>query len=181
MALNGTVYRFTVQLAHVDRGVYEKLDLRLARHPSETERYLLARLLAYCHLVEEGIEFSKGGLSSPDEPALSIKTLDGRLTTWIEIGTPSAERLHKAAKAAKRVVVMTHHDVKLLVDEITGKKVHRIEEIEVFALEPSFLDRFAHHIGDRGCAVELTITEGELYVVAGGESITTTLRRVTLS
>ena len=180
MALQASVYKFSVQLAHVDRGVYEKLDVRMARHPSETERSLLARLVAYCHLVEEGIEFSKGGLSSPDEPALSIRSLDGRLLTWVEVGTPSAERLHKAAKAANRVVVVTHHDVKLLIDEITGKRVHRIDEIEVIAIEPSFLDRLAHHIGERGCAVEVTITEGELYVVAGGESITTTMRRVTL-
>jgi uncharacterized protein YaeQ len=153
----------------------------MARHPSETERFLLARLIAYWHLVEEGLQFSKGGLSSPDEPPLSIHTLDGRLTAWIEVGHPSAERLHKAAKACKRVVVVTHHDVRLLVDDLAGKKIHRVEEIEVLALEPAFLDRLAQHIGDRGCPVELTITEGEIYVVAGGETLQTTLRRVTLS
>jgi uncharacterized protein YaeQ len=181
MAQQATVYRFNVQLSHVDRGVYDTLDLRMARHPSETERFLLTRLIAYCHLVEEGLEFSKGGLSSPDEPALSIKSLDGRQLAWIEIGNPSAERLHKAAKACKRVVVVTHHDVALLLNEVSGKKVHRVEEIEVIALEPSFLDRLARHIGDRGCAVEVTISEGELYATAGGEAIQTTLRKVTLA
>ena len=181
MALQATVYRFSVQLSHVDRGVYEALDVRLARHPSETERFLLTRLIAYCHLVEEGLEHSKGGLSNPDEPAMAIRSLDGRLLAWIEIGNPSAERLHKAAKAARRVVVVTHHDTQLMLKELSGKKIHRMEEIEVIALEPSFLDRLAEHIGDRGCAVELTITEGEMYVVAGGETIQTTLRKVVLT
>lgn len=180
MALQATVYRFPVQLSHVDRGIYETLDVRLARHPSETERYLLARLFAWCLLYEEGIELSKGGLSSPEEPALSIKTLDGRLTTWIEIGNPSAERLHKAAKAAPRVVVVTQHDPALLVSEVAGQKVHKVEAIEVIALDPTFLDAVARHIGDRGTKLEVTLSEGELYVTVGGESLQTTLRRVPL-
>ncbi len=181
MALQATVYRFPVQLSHVDRGVYEALDVRMARHPSETERYLLARLVAWCLLVEEGLAFSKGGLSSPEEPALSVRTLDGRLRTWVEIGTPSAERLHKAAKAAPRVVVVTHHDPKLLVDEVADKRVHRVEEIEVVALDPAFLDGVARHIGDRGCALEVTVSDGELYVAADGEALQTTLRKVPLA
>ena len=61
MALTATVYHLPVQLSDVDRGVYESLDLRLARHPSETMRYLLTRLLAYCLCYEDGIAFSKGG------------------------------------------------------------------------------------------------------------------------
>ena len=83
MALQGTAVRFRVELSHVDRGVFTSLDVKMARHPSENERMLLTRLFAFCLLQEEGLSFSKGGLSSPDEPALSIHTLDGRLTTWI--------------------------------------------------------------------------------------------------
>jgi len=180
MALQATVYRFPVQLSHVDRGVYETLDIRFARHPSETERYLLARLFAWCLLFEEGLEVSKGGLSSPDEPALSIRSLDGRLLCWIEIGNPSADRLHKASKASPRVVVVTQHDPQLLLKEIEGKKVHKLESIEVIALDGSFLDAVAAHIGDRGTKLEVTVSEGELYVTAGGEALQTTLRRVPL-
>ena len=175
------MYKFSVQLSHVDRGVYEKVDIRLARHPSETERFLLTRLLAWCHLVEPGFAASKGGLSNADEPAFTVRTLDGRLLTWVEIGSPSADRLHKAAKAAPRVVVVTHHDDKWLADNLSGKKIHRVADIEVFAIEPSVLDRLAQHIGDRGCACEVTVSEGDLYVSAGGETIQTTLRKVQLT
>ena len=44
--------------------------------------------------VTDGISFSKG-LAEPDEPALSNRTLDGQLRAWVEIGTPSADRLNK--------------------------------------------------------------------------------------
>jgi uncharacterized protein YaeQ len=180
MALQATAYRFKVQLSHVDRGVYEALDVRMARHPSENERYLLARLFAYCAFYEEGLVFSKGGLSSPDDPPLARYTLDGTLVMWIEIGTPSAERLHKASKAAPRVAVVTHHDPALLRKELEGKKVHKLESIEIYALAPAFLDEVASHVGDRGAEVELTITEGQLYVQIGGASITGAMERVAL-
>src|SRR3954452_17255865 len=102
MALSATVYHLQIELSDVDRGVYEALDLRVARHPSETMRYLLTRTIAYCLIYEEGIAFSKG-LSTTDEPAVWVKDPGGLVLVWIDIGTPSAERLHKASKAAERL------------------------------------------------------------------------------
>src|SRR5688572_19353902 len=176
MALQATPYRFRVQLSHVDRSIYEALDVRMARHPSETERHLLARLFAFCAYHEEHLEFSKGGLSSPDEPALAKRTLDGRAELAIEIGTPSEERLHKASKAWPRVVVVTHNDPKLL--KLSSDRVHKLDQIEIVALTPQFLDEVATHVGDRGAELELTITEGTLYVTINGATITGALERV---
>ena len=101
MALTATVYNFDVELADADRNRYESLSLRVARHPSEAEEYLVTRLLAYLFEYDEGIEFSRG-VSDPDEPAIAIRDLTGRITTWIDIGTPDAARLHKAAKSGAR-------------------------------------------------------------------------------
>ncbi len=105
MGLSSTIYVFTVRLADADRNVYQTLTVRMARHPSETADYLLTRLLAYCLEYCEGIVFSKG-LSDPDEPAIAVRDLTGTLLTWIDIGAPEAARLHKASKAARRVVSM---------------------------------------------------------------------------
>src|ERR1039457_1240522 len=110
MALSATVYVFTVRLADADRGVYETLTLRMARHPSESAEYLVTRLLAYCLEYTEGIAFSKG-LSDPDEPAVAVRDLTGTLQAWIDIGAPEAARLHKASKAAPRVVVYAYRDI----------------------------------------------------------------------
>lgn len=181
MALQATPFRFQVQLSDVDRGVYEALDVRMARHPSETERFLLLRLFAWCALFEEGIAFSKGGLSSPDEPALTVRTLDGTLTCWVEIGGPTAERLHKAAKASPRVVLFTDRDPQLLTHSLAGERIHRREHIDVRRIDAAFLDDVARLVGDRGASLDVTLTDGQLFVGIGGETFTAALERLSLA
>ncbi len=65
MALGATVYAIEIDLSDSDRGVFESLALRVARHPSESEEYLVTRVLAYALEYAEGIAFSAGGLSDP--------------------------------------------------------------------------------------------------------------------
>src|SRR5580765_8723244 len=120
MALGATIYNFDIDLADSDRHVYESLALRVARHPSESEEYLLTRLLAYLLEFAEGIEFSKG-LSSPDEPAITVRDLTGALRAWIEIGNPDADRLHRASKASPRVAVYTRKGPGQLLDRLRGE------------------------------------------------------------
>src|SRR5688572_17902030 len=101
MAAGATMRTLHVDLSDVDRGKYEHFELRVAQHPSESMRFFWSRVLGYCLSYDEGIQFSKGGLSNSDEAPLAVWHPDGRLETWIDIGVPSAERLHKASKAAK--------------------------------------------------------------------------------
>ena len=88
MALTATMRKFEIALSDVDRGVYETLDLRVAQHPSETDRYLVTRVLARALEHDEGVDFTKG-LSAADEPALWRRDLRGDLLAWIEIGAPT--------------------------------------------------------------------------------------------
>ncbi len=179
MALSATVYHLQVDLSDVERGVYQNLDLRVARHPSEAMRYLLTRIIAYCLCYEEGIAFSKG-LSTADDPAIWIKDMQGNLRAWIEIGTPSAERLHKASKASPRVVVFTHNDPALLKKAARAKVIHKAESIEIFALEPAFLDALDAAM-DRNAKWTLVRTEGTLYVTSGDTSATAAVTRHSLA
>jgi uncharacterized protein YaeQ len=181
MALSAKPLRFQVALSHVDRNVYETLEVKMAQHPSETVRYLLCRLFAYCALYEEGLAFSKSGLSSPDDPAMSCHALDGRLLMHVEIGNPSPERLHKSSKAAPRLVLFTHHDPALLLAALRGHKVHRVEAIEAYALSSQFLDDVAASVGERGAALELTIADGQLYVTIDARSFSTPLEQFSLA
>lgn len=169
MALTATVHRLRVEVSDVDRAVYETLDLRLARHPSETMRYLLTRALAYCLCYEEGITFSRG-LSEPDEPALWVRDLRGDLLVWIEVGAPSGARLHKASKAVPRVVVFTWHDPDGLRREAEETPIHRVERVEVFALAPAFLDALAE-VTERKTRWTLLANGGEVYVTVGERTI----------
>lgn len=179
MALTATIHQFQVTLSDVDRGVYESLDLRVARHPSESARYLLTRTLAYCLSYEDGIAFSKGGLSSAEEPPITVRDPTGILLAWIDVGAPSAERLHKAAKAARRVVLYTHVDPALLRREASSRAIHKVDEIAVYRFAPSFLDALENTV-DRLTKLELVRTDGRLYVTVGGEVIEGDLERVRL-
>src|SRR5204863_1581577 len=160
MALTATIYNIQIDLADSDRGVYESLDLRVARHPSESEEYLVTRVLAYALEYTEGIEFSRG-ISDPDEPTIAVRDLTGALKVWIEIGTPDAARLHKASKAAPRVVVYTHKDPAQLVARLKGERIHRAEAVELWALDRVFLTQIVERL-DRRMSFSLSIADREL-------------------
>jgi uncharacterized protein YaeQ len=173
MALSATIYVFTVRLADADRSVYETLTLRVARHPSETADYLLTRLLAYCLEYAEGIAFSKG-LSDPDEPAIAVRDLTGVLQTWIDIGAPEAARLHKASKAARRVVVYAHRDIDSWLARLAGERVHRGADLEIAVMDRELLAAMVARL-ERRMEFDLAVSDHTLYVSLGDETLTGTL------
>jgi uncharacterized protein YaeQ len=170
MALGATIYHVEVNLSDVDRGVYEALDLRLARHPSESMRYMLTRVLGYCLSFEEGIAFSKGGLSAADEPPISIHDPTGVFVAWIDVGSPSAERLHKASKAARRVSLFSSADMGLLQREARSRSIHKIDQIAVWHLETQLLDALEDKI-QKNTKIDLLHTDGQLYVTVGAATV----------
>ena len=169
MALTATIYHFDVQLADVDRGVYESLSFRVACQPSETEEYLMSRVLAYCLEYAEGIGFSKG-IAEADVPALSVRDLTGALQVWIDVGAPDAARLHKASKASPRVTVYTHREPRHVLQALAGARIHRAAALELHAIDRSLIDGLVARL-DRRNTWELSITDRHVYVVVGGETI----------
>jgi uncharacterized protein YaeQ len=169
VALTATIYTFDVRLADVDRGVYESLALRVARQPSETEEYLLTRVLAYCLEYAEGIGFSRG-LAEPDEPALAVRDLTGAVQVWIEIGAPDATRLHKASKLAPRVAIYTHKDPAQLVRQLVGARIHRAEALEIYSVDRALLTALVARL-KRRMAFDLAVTDRHVYVTLGNETI----------
>lgn len=167
MALPATLRRFTIQLADSDRGVYEELDWRVPQHPSESERYLVARVLARALEHAEGMEFSKGGVSDDEEPAIVQKNLRGEWLAWIEVGAPTPDRLHKASKLAPRVAVYAWKNVEALADAIREREVHRRDELELKALPPEVLDAIAATI-DRINKWDLSVAGGAIYLTING-------------
>ena len=173
MALGATIHTFAVQLADVDRGVYEELALRVARHPSETEAFMMTRVLAYCLEYEEGIAFSEG-ISSTDEPAVLVRDLTGALIAWIEVGAPDADRLHHGSKLAERTVVYTHRDPAKVMAPWAGKRIHRSDAIVLHSFDPGFVDAAVTAV-ERRNTMTVSITERELYLDLNGTSMSTTI------
>jgi uncharacterized protein YaeQ len=171
MAQTATLYSFEIELAHVDRGVYASLAFRVAQHPSEAPDALLTRVLAYCLEYTEGIQFSSQGLSEPDEPPIAVRDATGALRVWIDIGVPEAARLHKASKAAARVVVYTHKDPLRLVRLLEGERIHRREALEIYAVDRDFLAEWVARLSRR-MKIDLSISDGQIYLVLPDATLT---------
>jgi uncharacterized protein YaeQ len=124
----------------------------------------------------EGIEFSRG-VSSPDEPTIAIRDLTGALRTWIDIGTPDAERLHKASKIAGRVAVYTHKDPMQFLKQLAGKKIHNAEALELYAIDRAMVSALVDRL-ERRVAFTMSISGGELYVSIGEDHLTGSIVRL---
>lgn len=175
MALTATVYNFDVDLADSDRNVYETLAVRMAQHPSESEEYLVARLLAYCLEYAEGIEFSKG-LSTPDDPPLSVRDLTGALRVWVDIGSPDAARLHRAAKSANRVVVYCHKDPSQWLRQLAGERIHRAEEIDIVGIDRALVAALVEKLARR-MTMAVSVADRHVFVALDGVTLDGALTR----
>jgi len=176
MALGATIHVFKIDLADADRGVYRPLELRLARHPSETEDHLLTRVVAYCLEYAEGIAFSDG-LFDSDQPTIAVRDLTGALRVWIDVGAPEAARLHRAAKLAPRVAIYTNKDAELLAARLRAERIHRVEAMELYAVDRGWLASVAAHL-TRRMEFTLTVAERHLYLSLGEETLAGVIERV---
>lgn len=169
MAAGATMYTFDVTLSDVDRGVYEQFTLRAARHPSETDAFMLTRVLAFCLEYEEGIAFSEG-ISQAEEPAVLVRDATGAITAWIEVGAPDAARLHFGSKLADRVVVYTHRDPAKVAASWDGKKIHRGDAIRLVSFTPGFINQARPSLERRNTAT-VSVVESRLYLELNGTSV----------
>jgi len=96
MALKPTIYKLKITLADTDRDYYDTLTLTVAQHPSETLERMMARVLAFCLNAQEYLVFTKG-LCAVEEPDIWARTLDDRLSLWIDVGEPTVDRIKKQA------------------------------------------------------------------------------------
>lgn len=173
------LYRFNIELSDIDRGVYQTLDLRLAQHPSETETYLLTRLCAYVLSYQEGLEFAPEGLHDPDTPALWLKDLRGNINLWIEIGNPSARKLHKATKVAGQVAVYTYKNPKVLLDDVKANEIFKVETIQFYALTPEFLQSLEKKL-EKNNRWSVIVQEGQMTVTIAEDSFLTQIQQIRL-
>jgi uncharacterized protein YaeQ len=169
MALTATIYNFDIDLSDSDRGVYETVALRVAQHPSESDEYLIARVLAYLLEYVEGIVFSRG-VSEPEEPMISVRDLTGKIVTWIEIGTPDSARLHKASKAAARVAVYCHKEGAQWLKGLAAAGIHRADALELYAIDRGLIAELVSRL-DRRMAFSASINDRELYIAIGDANL----------
>ena len=169
MALPSTIYRATIELSDVDRNVYETLSVTVARHPSETEERMVARLLSLALFSEPGLSFTKG-LSATEEPDLWVLGPDGRVRLWVEVGLPDAERIAKAVRHAERVGLLAFGARALATwDQQQLPKLEGIRNLTVVSLEQAFIASLAASL-ERVISWSITISDGIVYLTSGQDT-----------
>ena len=176
MALPSTIYRASVQLSDLDRQVYEQLQTTIAKHPSETEERLLARLLAFALCYEEGLVFTKG-VGSGDEPDLWSMTADGRVRLWIEVGLPDADRLAKSCRHVERAVLVACGQALPRWQAQHLQKLTSCPNLTVIGIDPGFLGKLVEKL-QRSINWSLTVTEGALYLTVDDQTMETTIQHL---
>ncbi|MBD7976474.1 YaeQ family protein [Serpens gallinarum] len=161
MALQATPYKIEMNLTDMDRNVYENLRFTVARHPSETEVRMSARLIAYALWYSEQLAFGRG-LSDVDEPALWEKSLDDRVLHWIEVGQPDAERMTWCSRRTERVSLVAYGNLRVW----QGKEldaVSNLKNLSVVAVQPESLENLARDL-PRSLNWSVMISDGELFI-----------------
>ncbi len=174
MALPSTIYRFSLELSDLDRQVYESLQATVARHPSETEERLVARLLAYALFYEPDLAFTKG-ICVGDEPDLWSKGPDGRPLLWLEVGLPEPERLLKASRHSDRVALVACGNSLPAWEREHLPKFEGTRNLTLISIDRTFIDQLVSRL-ERTIRWSVTRTEGTLYLVVDGETLETHLQ-----
>jgi len=175
MALPSTIYRVSIQLSDIDRGVYEALQMTVARHPSETEERLVTRVLAFSLFYEEQLLFTKG-VSAGDEPDLWAKGPDGRVLLWIEVGLPDAERVIKASRHAARVILIASGKTLPNWEQQQLPKLKGVDNLALISFDQTFINCLVSHL-ERSINWVVTITDSNLYINVGAETFETILQQ----
>lgn len=166
MALGATIYKFSIALSDVDRGVYQTLEARLAQHPSESDVYLAARVMAWAILWRQDLHFGRG-VSSPDEPDMWAGP-EHDIALWVEIGMPSMDRLNKITKRAESVVVVPHKTWEPAL--VQSSSVFGADRVQICELDFRLLGALAERF-DRTNSWEILISDGHLWISLGDETL----------
>ncbi|MFT7286257.1 MAG: hypothetical protein ACI87W_000361 [Halieaceae bacterium] len=170
MALKATMFRVKLNVSDLDRNVYDDFALAVARHPSETEARMMLRIAAFALHADRQLAFGRG-ISTDDEPDLWRKDLTGTIELWIELGTPDPARLRKACGRAKEVVLYSYGERAMKVWwEKNADGLSRFDNLSVYAFSDAETAALAA-LAAPGLSLQCTVTDGELWVTDGTESV----------
>jgi uncharacterized protein YaeQ len=176
MALKATIYKADLQIADMDRHYYADHALTIARHPSETDERMMARVLAYALYAQDGIAFTKG-LFDVDEPEVWVKNLAGEIILWIDLGQPDDARIRRACGRAGQVVVLCYSSsCDVWWKQIAGK-LTRFSNLTVLQLPAETAQALAA-LAERSMRLQCMVQDGEVWLNSETQSVPVALTRL---
>jgi uncharacterized protein YaeQ len=169
MALNATIFKADLTITDMDRGYYATHALVLARHPSETDERMMARLLAFALNADEALAFGKG-LSSDDEPDLWQKDLTGAIQLWIEVGLPDEKAVRRACGRAAQVRVYAYGRGAERWWQDARNSLGRSDNLTVVELPQAATQDMAK-LAQRSMQLQCTVQDGTVWLTDGARTV----------
>lgn len=169
MALRAIIYKAELQIADMDRHYYADHALTIARHPSETDERMMARVLAYALYARDGIAFTKG-LFEVDEPEVWVKNLTDEIDLWIDLGQPDDARIRRACGRAKQVVVLCYSSSCDVWWKQIASKLTRFTNLTVLQL-PAETSQALSALAERGMRLQCMVQDSEIWINTDKESV----------
>jgi uncharacterized protein YaeQ len=169
VALKATIYKAELQIADMNRHYYETHSLTIARHPSETEERVMARVLMFGLYASESLTFTKG-LFEVDEPDVWAKDLTDAIQLWIDVGQPDETRIKKASNRSKKVVVLSYNTSTDVWYKGIENKIARLDNVTVLQLLPEQSEALTALV-NRTVRWSFTIQDDEILVSSDDGSV----------
>lgn len=175
MALKATIFKVKLSLSNMNIHHYDDYSLTLARHPSENNLRMMARLLAFTiNAQEENLVFTKG-ISADTEPDLWKINHDGSIDHWIELGHLDERRIRQIASRAKKVSIYTYQgNQSLNWFESVKNSTERFDNLDIghFSFPE---DQTLETLVERGMNLSISIEDNEIWISTETERILVTL------
>ena len=169
MALKATINKATIHLSDMDRHYYDTLQLTVAQHPSETNRRMMIRLIAFVLNANEHLQFGKG-VSDEDEAAIWQINYSEVIELWIELGQLDEKRLKKACNRAQQVKLYCYGSSVDTWWQQSKSKLNQFDKlsIESFSEETS---QALEQLADRSMELQISIQDGQCWLTCGEQTL----------
>lgn len=169
MALKATINKATIHLSDMDRNYYDTLNLTIAQHPSETDRRMMVRLLAFILNANENLQFGKG-VSDEDEAAIWQINYSEVIELWIELGQLDEKRIKKACNRSEKVKVYCYGSSSDTWWAQSESKLSQFSKLSVEQFSDETTEALAALIS-RSMEFQVSIQDGQLWLTSGDDTL----------
>ena len=177
MALKATIFKVDLSITDMDRNYYADHQLTIARHPSESDKRMMLRILAFAFNASESLSFTKG-LSEVDDPDLWQVNYSDVIELWIELGQPSEQRIKKGCNQSQKMRVYSYQNG--MFDNWWKKEQSNIgtrKNLDIFTIDEDVMETLANLV-TRQMQIQCTIQDGQAWFNLGLENIEVTLNQI---
>ncbi len=177
MSLKATIFKVDLSITDMDRHYYADHQLTIARHPSESDKRMMLRILAFAMNASDSLSFTKG-LSDVEEPDLWQKNYSDVIEQWIELGQPSEQRIKKGCNQSEQMCVYSYHNG--MFDNWWQKEQSSLiarKNLSIYTIEESIMEVLALAV-NRQMQIQCTIQDGQAWFNFGEENIEVSLKTI---